>query len=166
MIESFSQRWPLSSCVAIGVGVLYGSVLALFGFFSVLSGEGTCVPLALFSAPFFYLGDAWIAVAATPILWGTVGFFFGRLRRRAAQWALILTLICHYIGAALLLSGVPTQLCDPEGMRKVWILAPELLVGGFGVYIAGQVVAWVVLVRVRRIAKAARSKNSNGTQAR
>ena len=128
------------------MGVIYGGLLAWCAFAAALVGEGTYIPITVFSAPFLFLGTT-IAFVTTlvsiPILWGIVGFLVTRLRRVGARVALVLLLALHYAGMIPLL--VWSSIDEPARIRMMLGRDPFLVIFGLGTYLMGQVLVWFVL---------------------
>jgi hypothetical protein len=129
------------------LGLLYGLILAAWGFLLAGAGHGTYLALGLSSAPLGFLGIV-PALFGLPLLWACVGRLLARAHVPPYRWALLAVAAAHYLGAAVLLSQ--ETFGDWAYLDRALAAAPLLVFCGFAVYVAGQVTLWAAFFRAWR----------------
>ncbi len=127
-------------------GLGYGIVLFLLAFACAGFGHGSYLPFGIFGAPLSLIPVA--GLFAAPFIWALYGFLLGGRRGR---WPLTV-LFLHLAGVSVVLIlafgfGGTEQQCEYLGKSAFHM--PEALWGGLAIYGAGQLVAWILGVRLK-----------------
>jgi len=126
-------------------GFVYGLMLSCFAFISGGLGEGTFLPLALFSSPLIIFGGL-VALFGTPFLWAVLGFFLAKMRQKHRTKRFAFFVLCiHYI--PMLIFIFIFIICDLSDIILVWEQLPFFLIGGFATYLIGQVLIWLFIFK-------------------
>ena len=127
------------------IGLAFGIALMLLSFCAAGFGHGTYVLLGLSSSPLGALplenSLFFVALLGTPILWGLIWLLVALLPDMTAGAILVVVMGLHYVTALFLLSG--ESFGDWSYIPKV----RDVFTLGSGLYCAGQVTLWVVILR-------------------
>ncbi len=127
-------------------GLGYGAVLFLLAFLCAGFGHGSILPFAIFGAPLSLIPVA--GLFAAPFVWALYGFL---LSGRRGRWPLTVLLL-HLAGVSVVLIlafGFGSAERQWEYLRKPAFHVPEFLWGGLAVYGVGQLVAWILALRLK-----------------
>lgn len=126
----------------IFLGLTYGILLSAGALLCAGPGDGTYVPYVWSCAP-LTLFRVTVALWLSPLYWATCGLLSVMRPRSGSRLPLLAFLLVHYIVALLL--TMTTDLYDPPKLREGIVL----FVPWVAVYLGGQTVLWIVLVRKR-----------------
>jgi len=127
-------------------GLGYGAVLFLLAFGCAGFGHGSYLPFAIFGAPFSLIPVA--GLFAAPFVWAVYGFLLGGRRGR---WSLAV-LFLHLAGVSVVLIlafGFGSAEQQWKYLGKSAYYVPGALWGGLAVYGIGQLVAWILALRLK-----------------
>ncbi len=123
------------------IGFTYGLALALLAALAAGFGHGLYAPLALVSSPFALVGVR-SALAATPLLWASIGFLLNPSRRRLSAFVVIAVLALSYGGAAVLLHVPNDGFADYDRWSQLTDSIRMLSTITICLWLAGQVAIW------------------------
>ena len=128
------------------VGLGYGVVLFFLAFGCAGFGHGSYLPFGIFGAPLSLIPVA--GLFAAPFVWALYGFLLGGRRGR---WPLTV-LFLHLAGVSVVLIltfGFGSAEQQWEYLGKSAFHVPGALWGGLAVYGVGQLVAWILALRLK-----------------
>lgn len=137
---------------AASAGLGYGLLLFVCAAAAAGFGHGTYVLFGLYGSPLTVASLLGFGPAAfaLPLYWSVVGWTLSSQRPRPtfAFWLLI----AHYVGAALVFSGLlGNDFADWRYMATGWsVIAPAVFLGSV-IYVPGQVLMWVRLSRLKGV---------------
>ncbi len=129
-------------------GLGYGAVLFLLAFLCAGFGHGSILPFAIFGAPFSLIPVPGLYFFAAPFVWALYGFLLGGRRGR---WPLTV-LFLHLAGVSVVLIlafGSGSAERQWEYLGKSAFHVPGALWGGLAIYGVGQLVAWILALRLK-----------------
>ena len=132
--------------LVIGGFVAYGLLLLSLGIVLAGAGDGTYLPIFVFSAPLKYVSHI-VGVLGAFALWLLVGLMVGLVSIRRARTTLLAILVMHYVGAFSIVLSAQAQ--ELGRFTELFKIHPSLFATTFLIYLAGQVLIWIHYSRLR-----------------
>lgn len=119
------------------IGLGYGIVLSIFGFYAAGFGHGTYTVIGLSSAPVALTKNIIISLFTPPILWSVAAFLSAGSRQMVWRILYLLVMCMHYVSLFWILQG-PSNFADWDYIKRVEGLFRLSIV----FYCAGQLALW------------------------
>jgi len=138
----------LRTIIFASVGLMYGCLLSAIGMGAANGGDGTMLPLYVFSSPLFLP----LLFFAPPVIWCSIAAILSNVSVSKYRTAFFILLGIHYLGI------VPYWLIvgDWDRFLKLAERSPASAVILSGAYVVGNIALWLCYIN--------RSEPETGTQ--
>ncbi len=129
-----------------GCSVTYGLTLFLSASVSTGAGDGTYLPLNVFSSPLGIIAIG-VGLFGLPLLWLLVGLLLATTANRRCRVAFVALMLVHYLGVIVTLASTSNphwkQFLEFSRMAS----PGSFIIAGFAVYLLGQFWIWWLFLR-------------------